>query len=167
MSLLYNLQPFLIWQATWTSSAMQWYWTEMNHLEFLHNVLIICSWHHQDRAVALCAHIEFDETGQKMQLRHELASTTTSMGVLESWSVKFWLHSTFQFQKGTYQSMPCAVCHTCPVGPFFHMLALTLWFTAWFHTYYSVSSVHINIHIRLDLYLPPCFKHVGMGAWGY
>lgn len=31
------------------------------------------------------AHIEFDETAQKLQLRHDLASTTTAMGVMDAW----------------------------------------------------------------------------------
>ena len=34
---------------------------------------------------ALGAHVEFDETSQKMQLRHDLARTSSTMGVLDSW----------------------------------------------------------------------------------
>ena len=39
----------------------------------------------QGKFLAMGAHIEFDETAQKMQLRHDLASTTTAMGVLDAW----------------------------------------------------------------------------------
>ena len=109
---IYNLQPCLSWNPmNQQCNAMMLNWCEPSWI----TTQCFDRWY-QDMAVALCAHIEFDETGQKMQLRHELASTTTSMGVLESW----WMVNVKK-ETPKIQSMPCAVCHTVcqstfPVG---------------------------------------------------